>query len=94
MIGYFVENGIMYRSEINWGEVAKDKRFHGMTSRFLSNKLKEMVGNFKRASPGIEVREITIEDLRQYLEERGSNPRVDKSVRGLIEIYENINNSM
>ena len=52
-----------------------------------------MVSDVKKANPGIE-RDITIEDLRQYSDERGRKPRIDKSVRSLIETYENIKNSM
>ena len=94
LIDYFVENGIMLRSEINWGEVAKDKRFQGMTPRFLSRKLANMVGSFKKANPGIVRVDITIEDLQQYLVERARKPIIDKRVSTLIEDYENIKKSM
>ena len=94
LIGYFVEKGIKFRCEINWGEVAKDIRFQGMTPVFLSNKLAQMVDKVKKANPEIEGRDITIKDLQQYLVERARKPRVDKRVRRLIEIYENIKTSM
>ena len=93
LIGYFVEKGIKFRSEIYWGEVSKDKRFKGINPAFLCTKLSRMVYDVKKANPGIEL-DITIEDLCQYSDERGRKPRIDKSVRRLIENYENIQNSM
>ena len=94
LIDCFVEKGIMFRSEINWDEVAKDKRFKGTTSAFLRYKLKEMVGTFKRANPGIERDDIIIEDVCQFLDDRGRKPIMDKRVSALIEDYVNIKNVM
>ena len=91
---YFVEKGILFRSEINWDEVSKDRRFKGINPYFLSSKLSKMVYDVKKANPGSTEHDITIEDLRQYSDERGKKPRIDKSVRGLIETYENIKNSI
>ena len=53
-----------------------------------------MVGDFKKANPGFEAPDITIEDIRQYLDERAKNPKIHKRVRRIIEDYENIKNSM
>ena len=65
-----------------------------MTNHFLSNKLSQMVGDFKKANPGFEAPDITIEDIRQYLDERAKKPYKDKRVSRLIEDYVNIKNSM
>ncbi len=67
----------MFRSEINWGEIVKDKRFKGMTTYFLHKKLNVLVGNVNKANPGSELDDITIEVLRQYLDERAQNLRKD-----------------
>ena len=53
-----------------------------------------MVGDFKKANPGFEAPDITIEDIRQYLDERAKKPYKDKRVSRLIEDYVNIKNSM
>merc|ERR1711976_105773 len=53
LIDYFVEKGIKFRSEINWGEISKDERFKGINPYFLSYKLNQMVLHVKRANPGI-----------------------------------------
>ena len=94
LIGYFVEKGIKFRSEINWRDISKDKRFKGINPFFLTNKLNEMVSHVKRANPGIERDNITIEDVRQFLDEKGKKPFIDKHVRRLIEDYVNFKNSM
>ena len=94
LIDYFVEKGIKIRSEIDWREIIKDERFKGTTQRVLSKKLAHMVFCVKKANPDLEGDDITIEDLRQHSDERGRKPRINKSVRGLIEIYENIKNGM
>ena len=61
---------------------------------FLSYKLNQMVFHVKKANPGIEVHDITIEDVRQFLDEKGKKPIIDKRIRRLIEDYVNIKNSM
>ena len=53
-----------------------------------------MVTHVKRVNPGIERDDITIEDLRQYLDERAQKPYIVKRVSRLIEDYVNIKNSM
>merc|ERR1712105_566163 len=80
LIDYFLEKGIMFRTKVNWGEVVKDQRFKGTTPGFLSHKLAQMVSLVKKANPGIEGDDITIEDLRQYLDERAKKPYTDKRV--------------
>ena len=94
LIDYFVEKGIKFRSEIIWAEVVKDKRFKGMNTVFLSNKLSYMVSHAKKANPDIERDDITIEDLRQYLDERAKKPLKDKRVSRLIDDFVNIKNIM
>ena len=95
LIEYFVEKGIKDRSEINWGEIIKDKRFKGKTTPlFLSRKFADMMSGVKKANPDIEARDITIEDLRQYSDERAKIPYKDKHFSTLIEDYVNIKNSM
>ena len=94
LIDYFVDKGIMFRSENNWSEISKDKRFRGINPYFLCYKFNQMVSVVKEATPGIERDDITIEDVRLYLDEKGRKPVIDKRVRRLIEDYENIKNSM
>ena len=84
----------MFRSEINWDEISKDERIQGISPYFLSNKLSQMVSIVKKANPGVEVHDITIEDVRQFLDEKGRKPIMDKRVKKLIEDYVNIQNSM
>ena len=87
--------GVKFRSEINWGEIIKDKRFKGKTTPlFLSRKFADMMSGVKKANPDIEARDITIEDLRQYSDERAKIPYKDKHFSTLIEDYVNIKNSM
>ena len=50
--------------------------------------------NFKKANLGIEAYDITIEDLRQYFDERAKRTLKDKRVSILIKDYVNIKNSM
>ena len=94
LIDFFIEKGIRFRSDINWAEIVKDKRFQGMTTAVLSNRLNQMVSAVIEANPGIKRDDITIEDVHQYLDERARKPRIDKRVRKLIEDFENIQNSM
>ena len=94
LIDFFIEMGIRFRSEINWAEIVDDKRFEGMTPAVLSNRLQQMVSAVKMLNPGIERDDITIEDLRQYLDERAKIPYKDKRVSTLIKDFKNIKNSM
>ena len=94
LIDYFVEKGIKFRSEINWGEVIKDERFKGTTPAVLSSKLRQIVYSVRKANPDIEVHDITIEVLHQYLDERARKHYMDKRSSKLIEDYMNIKNSM
>ena len=93
LIDYFLEKGIMFRSETNWGEIVKDKRFKGLTPHFLQRSYCNMVGAFKKANPGVEVDDITSEALHQYLDQRVRKPKINKPIRRLIEDYVNIKNS-
>ena len=94
LVDYFVEKGIMFRNETNWGEIVKDKRFKGTTPHFLQRSYCNLVAAIKKANPGIEVDDITSEALHQYLDERARNPKTDNRFRRLIEDYMNIKNSM
>ena len=87
LFDYFVEKGIKFRSEINWGEIVKDERFEWISPYFFYYKLSQMVGDFKKANPNIEVHDITIEDLRQYLDERARNPDTDYHISKPLEDY-------
>ena len=53
-----------------------------------------MMKGVRKANPDIEARDITIEDLRQYFDERAKIPYKDKRTSILIEDYLNIKNSM
>ena len=95
LIDYFVAKGIRFRSEINWGELVKDKRFKGTTPLFLQRKVGQMVSVVKNSNPGIEGDDITIEALSQYLVEGAKKPyNIENRARRLIEDYVNIKNSM
>ena len=94
LIDYFLEKGIMFRSETNWGEIVKDKRFKGLTPHFLQRSYCNMVGAFKKANPGVEVDDITSEALHQYLDQRVRKPKINNRISRLTEDYVNIKNSM
>ena len=92
LIDYFIENGILFRSETNWSEIVKDKRFKGTTPSYLSRIYSHLVFAVKRTNPGIKDDDITSEVLREYLNKR-SRSRI-KDYSRLIQDYLAIKNNL
>ena len=95
LIDVFEEKKITFRKEINWIEMAKDKRFKGTTPYYLTKIHSTLVASVKKTNPGIEDGDVTTEDLRQYLDSNISHkPSKHHTQRRLIQDYETIKNSL
>merc|ERR1711862_234099 len=67
LVDYFIEKGILFRNETNWSEIVKDKRFKGITPRYLMKIYGQLVSEAKKTNPGMKDDDITSEVLREYL---------------------------